>query len=210
MLTGQLSKAGIMPLSKTNGAAIKIVEDPFFAFLASIPFIFYSFIALASVFIIIHRRISFGPMHNQEHIASTTGNLFGNEKERFVKAAESPILDDTDHPSLIDFCMPLSVLIGAFVLTILYTGNYYIFGGTESFINAFKNNDQSFLAICLAGLAATATALLLALPRKKVSINQLPGIAKEGVSMMLPSIIMLILASILGSIVRLTYTQEPI
>lgn len=202
MLTGQLSKAGIMPAGKDHVAAIKIVEDPFFAFLASIPFIFYSFIALASVFIIIHRRISFGPMHTQERIASTTGNLFGNEKEHFVKASEATILDNTDHPSLIDFCMPLLVLISTFVLTILYTGNYYLLGGTESFIGAFKNNDQSFLAICLAGLAALATALLLALPRKKVSIKELPGIAKEGISMMLPSVIMLILASILGCIVR--------
>ena len=78
--------------------------------------------------------------------------------------------------------MPLSVLIGTFVLTILYTGNYYLCGGTESFINAFKNNDQSFFAICLAGLAALAMALLLALPRKKVSIKRLPGIAKEGIA----------------------------
>ena len=202
MLTGQLSKAGIMPI-EGQSQGVKIIADPFFTFLASIPFIFYSFFALVSVFIVIHRRISFGPMHKHEQIALKTDNLFGDEKIVNNNTPEEPRSDKNSHPSLIDFCIPLTVLIGTFVLTILYTGNYYLFGGKESFINAFKSTDQSFLAICLAGLAALSTALLLAFPRKKISIKELPSITKEGINMMLPSVIMLILASILGSIVRL-------
>lgn len=204
MLIGEISKAGIMPTTTSQASSfsnIKIIADPFFIFLATIPFIFYSYFALASVLIVIYKRISFGPMHTAELIASNTGNLFGNEKVN-NKNPEHQTQDNKIHPSLIDFCIPLCILIITFIVKILYSGNYYLLGGNNSFIEAFKNNDQSFLAICLAGLAALASGLLLALPRKKITTQELPTLITEGIDMMLPSVIMLILASILGSIVR--------
>jgi hypothetical protein len=83
----------------------------------------------------------------------------------------------------------LAVLVGTFVLTILYTGNYYLFGGNQNFINAFKNTDQSFLAICLAGLTSLATGILIALPRRKLRAKELPGMisgwcATHGISLL--------------------------
>jgi Na+/H+ antiporter NhaC len=203
MLTGQLAKAGIRPNTNLTTTNVKIIADPFFVFLATIPFIFYSFIALASVFIIIRRRISYGPMHIHEQIAKTDGNLFGLEKKHILNPEDPLNTLHNTHPSLIDFCIPLIVLIGTFIFTILYTGGYHLLGGNQTFINAFKNTDQSFFAICLAGLAAFGMGLFLALTRHKITLQDLPHIIKEGISMMYSSVIMLILASILGNIVRI-------
>jgi Na+/H+ antiporter NhaC len=203
MLTGQLAKVGVRPSTGMALAETKIIADPFFVFLAAIPFIFYSFLALASVFVVIRRRISYGPMHTHEKIASESGNLFGHERTHVLHPADPLNTIQSQHPSLLDFCLPLAVLVGTFVLTILYTGNYYLLGGNQNFINAFKNTDQSFLAICLAGLTSLATGILIALPRRKLRAKELPGMIKEGVEMMVPSVIMLILASVLGTIVRL-------
>lgn len=201
MLTGQLAKAGIKPIA--NAAGVKIIADPFFVFLATIPFIFYSFFALASVFMVIRKRISYGPMHIHEQIANANGNLFGLETTHILNPEDPLNTIQSSRPSLIDFCIPLVVLISTFILTILYSGNYYLLGGNQTFINAFKNTDQSFLAICLAGLAAFGTGLVLALTRHKITHHDLPHIFKEGIDMMLASVIMLILASILGNIVRI-------
>ncbi len=205
MLTGELSNAGIMTVAehqKTSLTGMKIVADPFFVFLASIPFIFYSFLALASVFVVIRKRISFGPMHTYEHIAATTDNLFGT-KTVPLKPEAKPVDLHRTRASLIDFCIPITILIATFILRILYTGNYYLFGGTNSFINAFKNSDNSFLGIFMAGVACLVSGLCLALQRKKISWQDLPPIIREGISMMLPSVIMLILAKILSTIVRI-------
>jgi tetracycline resistance efflux pump len=203
MLTGQLAKAGIKPIANSTETSVKIIADPFFVFLATIPFIFYSFIALASVFMVIRRRISYGPMHLHEQIAKSNGNLFGLETTHILNPEDPLNTIQSSRPSLIDFCIPLVVLISTFILTILYTGNYYLLGGNQTFINAFKNTDQSFLAICLAGLAAFGTGLVLALTRHKITHHDVPHIIKEGIDMMISSVIMLILASILGNIVRI-------
>ena len=203
MLTGQLAKAGVKPIANATATGVKIIADPFSVFLATIPFIFYSFLALASVFIIVRRRISYGPMHIHEQIAATSGNLFGHEKTHILNPQDPLNSSHNSHPSLVDFCVPLAVLIATFILMILYTGNYYLLGGNQTFINAFKSTEQSFLAICFAGLAAFGAGLALALSRRKITLKDLRHITQEGIDMMLPSVIMLILASILGNIVRL-------
>lgn len=204
-IAASINEAGIMPIIEHPAPGTKINADPFFAFLQSIPFIFYSFFALASVILVVRSRISFGPLHRLETIASATGNLFGDQTQSAIE--HTPTQDEsnkslTKTPSLIDFIIPIGVLLGTFVITILYLGNYHLFGGTENFINAFKNSDQSSFAICIAGIASLASSLILALPRKKIEFRSIASICSEGVAMMLPSVIMLILAKILGSIIK--------
>ena len=63
MITGQLDQAGISPIIS---ASTKIIGDPFSVYMQSIPFIFYSFFMIASVWFIVRMGISFGPMHTQE------------------------------------------------------------------------------------------------------------------------------------------------
>lgn len=201
-ITVSLNEAGIMPILEYPAQGTKINADPFFVFLQSIPFIFYSFFALASILFVVRKRISFGPIHRLEQIASHTGNLFGDETQPVAQVPEEPVVDPQNKPSLLDFVIPIGVLLSTFILTILYKGNYHLFGGTETFINAFKNSDQSSCAIFTAGLFSLVSALLLALPRKKIAFKDLPAIFSEGVAMMLPSVIMLILAKILGGIIK--------
>jgi len=57
------------------------VADPFFVYIRSIPFIFYSFLMLISVWFIVRRKISFGPMRAHEAIAQKTGNLMGGKED---------------------------------------------------------------------------------------------------------------------------------
>lgn len=206
MLTGQLSNTGIMTLHETQHiytSNIKIIADPFMVFLNTIPYIFYSFFALISVILVVRHRISFGPMHTLEHITSTTGNVFGKTSMHVPSNTSSPQTIDlnSQKPSLIDFCIPLCILIITFITTLLYTGGYYVLGGSNSFIDAFKNTDKSFLAICVAGCMCLASALLLALPRHKTALKDLPKIITAGIRMMLPAVVMLILATILSTIV---------
>jgi tetracycline resistance efflux pump len=206
MLTGQLSNIGIMTVHESQhmySPTLKIIADPFIVFLNTIPYVFYSFLALISVILVVRYRISFGPMHTLERVASKTGNLLGGKDMQSHEEDTSleQVKKNGQKPSLIDFCIPIGILIITFITTLLYTGGYYLLGGQNSFINAFKNTDKSFMAICIAGCTCLLSALFLALPRHKVTFNDLLNIIKDGVHMMFPSIIMLILATTLSTIV---------
>ncbi len=200
MLTDQLSKSGIKPASYPGQ---HIIGDPFFVFLATIPFIFYSIFAIVSVVTVLVRRISYGPMREHEELALATGNLFGHKT-----AHKLPVQEHYQEPGhgtihLIDCVAPIIVLVITFVLGILYFGGYYLFGGNASCLDAFKHNQQSPRALCYAALIALLTSIALGLVRKTLHTRNLGRYIGEGLSMMWSPILMLILASILGRIVQL-------
>lgn len=190
MITGQLSKAGVNPEIVANTS---IIADPFYVYLKSIPYIFYSFLALSSLFFIVYKRLSFGPMrtHELQAQAKTTTAISPEEKSN---------TSTRSNDSIIDLVIPLFILVFTFIIGLLYTGGYHLFGGTRSLIETFKYNDQSFLVIFFAGLFACMVSIILALTRKKITIRDLGPIALEGIALMFSPISMLFLASILGQI----------
>ncbi|MGB8367271.1 MAG: hypothetical protein WCD44_02825, partial [Candidatus Babeliales bacterium] len=59
-ILAQLDQAGITLDSQPHTT---IIADPFFAYLQTIPFMFYSLLIIASVFFIVRMNISFGPLY---------------------------------------------------------------------------------------------------------------------------------------------------
>ena len=57
-ITATLDKSGI---ARAGSAGAKIIGDPFFVYLETIPFIFYSLFMITSVWFIVRARISYGP-----------------------------------------------------------------------------------------------------------------------------------------------------
>ena len=196
-IMSSLNEAGIAS-SYQDHLSIKIISDPYFVFLSTIPFTFYSILILFSALFIVNYKISYGPMRTMENIAQTTGNLFGNTKHPPSSQPEHTI---QKKPSMLDFIIPLVTLIGTFIIINLYTGNYYLLGGTESFINAFKNSNSG-LSMFLAGTASLATSLVFALSRNKLSVHMVPLLCKEGALGMLNPLIMVLLSKIFSAILR--------
>lgn len=195
MITSQLDQAGIsLHINQT-----KIIADPFYIYLKSIPFIFYSFLLIASVWFIVRKKISFGPMHQHHVIAQKTGNLYGN-KEPLTDTISSKT---STNYSIFDLILPIITLIIAVILGILYTGNYYLFGGNQTLLGALKNNHQTFLVLFVASILALIISLFYELIRKKISFVEIPRLILQGITLMLSPLLMLILAATLGSLLRL-------
>jgi tetracycline resistance efflux pump len=176
MLASRLRGAGITALDSTQTI---VAADSLSVYIKTIPFIFYSFFMLASVFFIVRRRISFGPMAHHEAIALTTGNVCGgtiDEADTLENKAQA-------QGSLADLFVPLAILV------------------VSIFIGLFTTTD-SFLALFCAALFAMTTSIFFALSRKKISFSCLLPLAREGFDLMIGSIILLALASILGTIVK--------
>jgi Na+/H+ antiporter NhaC len=195
-ITATFDSAGV---SSKATASTLFIADPFFMYVQAIPYIFYSFLTIASAWFIVRMRISFGPMHVHEEIAQTTGNLFGGKE---------PIADPIDshavaQGTLSDLLIPLLTLLGCVFIGTLWTGDYYLFGGNSSLLDAFKNNTKIFLVLFLSGAIALCTSFLLAFSRKRITYSQTPNIIKEGILLMLSAVTMVILASTLSKILQL-------
>ena len=66
-IIGYIDKVGVS--ASDNTETIRIATDPFFIFLESIPFIFYSFLITLSVWFIIRMKVSYGPMKKYDELA---------------------------------------------------------------------------------------------------------------------------------------------
>ncbi|HBS47848.1 TPA: hypothetical protein DEO28_00775 [Candidatus Dependentiae bacterium] len=192
----QMQKSGISTSTANNSNLIN--AQPFYVYLHTLPYVFYSIILIASVFFIIRRKISFGSMRKYEESAKKTGNLFGNSKEL---KNEMPLVKEANkkNSNAIDMFLPILMLIGAVFLSMLFCGNFYLFGGSNSFLNALQNINSS-KALFLGGLFTVVVTTLFFLIRKKINISSLPSICKEGTVLMFSSIIILILAWTFGDI----------
>jgi len=188
VITTNLDSSGIsLVATKTT----KILGDPFYVYLKTLPFIFYSLFTIFSVWYIVHRQLSYGPMHTDEAKA--------HKKAQSV-SAETTTSSETY--SLLDIIVPLVTLLCSVIIGILYTGGYWLLGGNHSLIDAFKNNTQNSLVLVVASLITLGVTLILGYIRNKVRIEALPTIIRDGFLLMAPAILMLILANTLGYILR--------
>lgn len=195
MITSNLHYAGV---GQDAQSYVKIYGNPFFIYLNAIPFIFYSIILIASIYFIIHYHISFGPMREHEHIAATTGNLLGGKPEPI---ATLPV-DHTVQGALFDMIFPLATLILSVIVGILYRGNCYLFGGTNSILQALQQNNNPFAVLFFAGIFSLALSFTSAVIRKRTSASHIPRFIKDGFMLMIQAIIMITLASVLGAMLK--------
>ncbi len=179
----QLDSAGI-----NVNAPHKIIADPLYVYLKTIPFVFYSILIVLSVCCFVVLRIGYG--------------LIAQDERDAVIMSEDNDSIAQDH-SLLELLMPLSMFIGGVLLGILYAGNYYLFGGDNSFFDAFRENDKTFLIFFLSSLMAFVLSVLFFVYKKKISCTQVPLFVYEGAVLMKSSIMMVALASILGTFLRL-------
>lgn len=193
-ITSQLHYAGIGSTLETSS---QIIGNPFFVYICTIPFIFYSIILISSVWYIIHSRISYGAMQEHEIIAETTGNVVGG-KELPVARLEAT----NPSGSLFDLLFPLALLVATIIGGILYKGNFYLFGGDASFIAALQRNDDPFFVLFNASLLTFTISSVLALFKKNISPRGIADVLYQGFVLMKDPIIMLLLASILGALLK--------
>ncbi len=198
VLTSQLDQAGVS--SDAARATTKIITDPFSAFVQSIPFIFYSLIMIACLWFIVLRRISFGPMHRQEEIADSTGNLFGGKDS--IKAVVESKAPEGAGGTMLDLILPLATLIISIICGMLYTGGYYCFGGDCSFVQALQHTSNTSLVLVVAGILAMTVGFARGMFDGHIKLSMFPSMLYDSVLLIYGAIIMLTLVSTLGIILK--------
>lgn len=195
-IVGYLGQNGIHDHIKTTTL---IFANPFTIFLNIIPFLFYSFILVASVWFIVRCRISFGLMKKFETIATTTGNLFGGANKG--AHTKKDIEHNPHHTTLLEFFLPIIVLLACVLSGILYSGKWWLFGGDNSILQAFQKASAA-AGLFLGGNIAVVICTIFFVLRKRITVKQLPKVYLDGIKLMISAAAVLILAWTFGDFLR--------
>lgn len=117
-IVGQFRQAGIGTSLK---GGILIAHDPFYLYLAVIPFLLYALISFFSIWFIVNRGYTYGTLAKHERIAQKTGNLFAGR----VLTTRAPRKSSEYFAGALvwDFLLPILLLVSSVVWFNMYCGN---------------------------------------------------------------------------------------
>jgi tetracycline resistance efflux pump len=183
VILSQMIKVGI-----NDSSAALVQADPFMTYLSCIGYLLYPCIAVLATWFLVAARISYGPMAEQEKIAQETGNVFGG-KDPVASKISAP----TQAGALFDFLLPICLLIGLTPPIILWTGGFWMFGGTNA-LGPALTAANIFLAMVISALVTGIISTCYFFFGKHATSRLFFDAAIEGTQMMAPSFILLFLA----------------
>ena len=172
-------------------------ESDFQAFVSSIPFNFYAIFCLLLVFYLSLTNRAFGPMRLAEERALS----------KALKEVENEITDKPKHlPStrgtIWDMLVPLIALIVFAVLAFMYDGGYWGDDPAYHTFAASLGNCSASKALVWASFGAIVVAMAMYIPRGIVKFGSFMEGCIEGMKLMLPANIILVLAWTLSGVCR--------
>lgn len=172
-------------------------ESELGAFVATIPWNFYAIFSLLLVFFLCCTDFDFGPMRRAEEQAS---------RQSVDAMASGGTSDDklkyNPNGTTWDMLVPLGALIVFAVMALMYTGGYW---GADAKYHTFMaaiGNSSASISLVFASFGALIVALLMYVPRKLMTFAQFAEGSVEGMKLMLPANIILILAWTLSGVCR--------
>jgi Na+/H+ antiporter NhaC len=169
----------------------------FSAFVSTIPWNFYAIFTLIVVLMVSWGGFDFWPMLKDEIDASTSATISENAPTN----GQGEIVNGVEG-KLIYMLLPICSLIVFAVLGLLYTGGYW---GDDisrhSMIVAFGNCDAA-RALVMASFGSLLVAFILFVPSRVLSLQEFMDGAVEGIKVMLPCVIVLVLAWAMGGLCR--------
>lgn len=191
----------IAPISSWAAAVSGCVDSEKYSgielFVRSIPYNFYSILTLVFVVGIAIMNFDFGKMKKFEIKAEKDGDLssltLSDEEERTLR------VDGPETPpkgKLIDLIIPIVILIGMAIWGLLYNGFQAIEGG--SVVDAFSETD-AYVGLPWGTFIALVLIVFYLVVRKVISFKEAMECVPKGFIAMVPSIIILTLATSLKS-----------
>ena len=192
---------GLMGVADGMGSNVTGIQ----LFVRQIPYNFYALLTVVFVVAIILMKFDYGPMLLAEERASVDGDL---------GAVDS---SDEDQPnaggSVFDLLLPVIVLVLAVFGAMVYAGGFFgtdASGGTDyagDFVGAFGNTD-AFVALPWGGTIALVFTAVFLMLRKRLSFKEVTDCIPKGFIAMVPSILILVLATSLKTMTSMLGAAE--
>ncbi|WP_100010449.1 Na+/H+ antiporter NhaC family protein [Lentibacillus sediminis] len=186
----------VMGLIGAQFVELGISGSEYMTYIFTIPFNFYSILAILLVGIIIFLKWDFGPMAQAEYRARTTGKLLrdGAEPPSDMETTDVEMAEDYT-PKIRNMAVPLVVLIGLIPPLFLWTGGY----PEQDLVTAFGEADGA-TSILIAAFAAGIVALVMGMQQKLFDFKEAMSIIVTGFRSMTLVYIILALAWSIGSV----------
>ncbi len=198
--------AAIIGFLTENGVAmvhqdgVLLLANPYSVYLNILPYLFYSITLVLSVWMIVRWGITFGTMNAHEQIAEQTNNVCGG-KECPLKVQDEERGSKGKSSTMLDFMMPIGSLLFATFFFLLYLGGYHLLGGENSLLDTVQISPISQVLFS-AGFSSFALSAAYYIATRKFSLFELLKVCYNGIILMLPVSIILILAWTLGGLLR--------
>ena len=187
----------IAPISSWAAAVSSVAPEGegLSLFISSIPYNLYALLTLFTVLFMAYIGLDFGKMRTAELNAAQGIGYPVNENSNAAAESKGTVLD---------LVLPILVLIGSCVTTMIYTGGFSDAesGSYMNFVDAFANSDAS-MGLVLGAFIALAVTFVLYLPRKVISFKQFADSFVDGFKAMSSAILILIFAWTLSGVTNL-------
>ena len=163
-------------------------------FCRAIPYNFYSLLTLVFIVAITLMRFDYGPMKKHE-INAANGDLFTSGGEVVRKTEE---IKGSEKGTVLDLVLPIGTLIVTSVLTLLYVGGFFSGELQGDFVGAFGNTDAT-VGLPMGGMIALTLTIMYMVARRLISFKDAMACIPQGMSAMVPAILILTMATALKS-----------
>ena len=199
----------IAPISSWAAAVSEYTSDAgdissLALFCKAIPYNFYSLLSFVFIIVITLIGLDYGPMKKHEDNAKN-GDLFTFGKEVITVQTE----ESNPNGKVIDLILPIISLIAFCVIALIHNGGFYEVGGEyyHDFVNAFGNTDAT-VALPLGSLLVLVLMLIYVLCRRLISFHDAMDCISKGFIAMVPSILILTLATSLKTMTAMLGSAE--
>ena len=185
----------IAPISSWAAAVSTYIDDGngLNYFIQAIPYNFYSLLTFVFIIAISVMGFDYGKMAMHEYRAQEYGDLHSGEVPAVVE-------EEVPNPRgrVIDLILPVLVLIGICVFSLVYVGSFNEDGVpfTKGFIEAFGDTD-AYVGLPWGGLIALVVAIGYFVCRKIVTFKEAMDAVPKGFIAMVPAILILTFATAL-------------
>lgn len=178
----------------------EIIGGAYSVFFQSLQYMFYPLLTLFFIFLIIWKRVDFGPMLRAERKARSR---MSSDTQKNIEVSD--IDDVTDQKEKVwSALIPIAVMIVGAAIGLLYTGSQAYVWNNE--IGWFTNLSEiiggadSYKALIGGSFCGLATAIGLTVTSRLLPLKKTMELAESGVKSMMPAILILTLAWTLGSL----------
>jgi tetracycline resistance efflux pump len=181
-LTNYLKLSGV-------GQGQLVNSEPFTLYIQSIPFMAYPLLTIITVLTIVTFKISFGAMKKEE------------DKHTIVHVFNDTIQNEPVG-KVANLFGPMLLLFVLIIGSILYQGNCFLFGGTQSIFKAFQANTSIFFVLFFASATTFILTLAYFMYQRLVTFNIVCHAIIHSFNLMKSVLLMIFLVAIFSSLLR--------
>ncbi len=187
-----------------------LTEGAYSIFLHSIPYSFYPIFTLFFLFVIANSRRDFGPMHDAEMRARTTGKVLADDARVDPSAAGEtgdlePIAGKPQRA--FNAIVPVAVLVLGVLAGLYYTGLNNPARADDS-LREIIGNANSYKSLMWSSLVAVLVAAALSVGQKILTLDEALDAWYNGMKSMLMAMIILVMAWALSAVTEGLHTAE--